>query len=139
MPQLRTRYIIYLVFCFHHAIRPFDKQKPCTKLKVNKPCYRLAEFVYLLLANSRVCLPFVNQQQGLFTSSLFIKHIEKPYKHLSTNQDGSDKVCSLGMPWSADLPPSPESDTLSRGLSPLVWSGGNKIMIHKYIIYFNKY
>ena len=45
-------------------------QNPCTKLKVNKPCYWLAGFVYILLTNRRVCLTFVNQQQGLFTSSL---------------------------------------------------------------------
>ena len=30
----------------------------------------MAGFVYLLLANGRVCLPFVTQYQGLFTSSL---------------------------------------------------------------------
>ena len=52
------------------VIRPFNMQNSCTKLKANKPCYWLAGFVYLLLANNRVFLPFVNQQQGLFTSSL---------------------------------------------------------------------
>ena len=30
--------------------RPFDMQKLCTKLKVNKPCHWLAEFAYLLLS-----------------------------------------------------------------------------------------
>ena len=56
-------------------------QKPCTKLKVNKPCHWLAGFVYLLLANNRVCLSFVNQWQGLFTLSLCtrIQHVERPY------------------------------------------------------------
>ena len=40
-------------------IRPFDMQKPCTILKVNKPCYWLSGFVYLFLTNSNVCLPQV--------------------------------------------------------------------------------
>ena len=37
---------------------------------VNKPCHWLAGFAYILLAINRVCLPFVNQWQGLFTLSL---------------------------------------------------------------------
>ena len=36
-------------------IKLLDMLKPCTKLKVNKPGYLLAGFVYLLLANGRVC------------------------------------------------------------------------------------
>ena len=41
------------------GIRPFDMQKPCTKLA----CYWLAESKQTLLLASRVCLPSANQQR----------------------------------------------------------------------------
>ena len=62
-PDLRYRFELKMLGLESHASgnKAFRHVETLYQLRVSKPCYWLAGFVYLLLAKSRVCLPFGNQ------------------------------------------------------------------------------